>query len=246
MGITKPVFYAVFIRSATAQKPVIIAFVNWGVLLVVLGAGLVAALAAVLWPYLNPESPLWAWQRLAELVRVWEGVRDGQAALTVLRPGEPLLRLRLVYLAGAAVRLEVEEPPELAGEVYTLRPVEGGWLLVHLRPRLALGLEARFTEAEIRSLLFAFSPGKGEVRWLDGNSFIWRDSLGPYQEVEVHTGGEFSLPQRIILREPAGTFTELQISWLGVNEGLELRELLILDPFPTRWIRIPVLLAPGA
>lgn len=228
------------------QDLVIIVFVNWGILLLVLGVGLGAALVTVFWPYLHPESPLWAQQRLSELVRTWEGVRDLKAAVTVLRPGEPLLRVRLFYLAGAAARLEVEEPPELAGEVYTLRPVEEGWLFVHLRPRLALGLEARFPEAELKALFSPFAQTKGDVRWLEDNAFVWRGQIGPYHEAEVHLGGEFSLPQRVILREPEGTFTELQISWLGINEGMELRELLILDPFPTRWIRIPVLPAPGA
>ncbi|MFN3346809.1 MAG: hypothetical protein ACK42E_03240 [Candidatus Bipolaricaulaceae bacterium] len=219
---------------------------NWGILLLVVGAGLVAALIGLFWPYLNPESPFWAQQRLLELVRTWGEVRDLKAAVTVLRPGEPLLRVRLFYLAGAAVRLEVEEPPELAGEVYTLRPVAEGWLLVHLRPRLALGLEARFSDAEFKALFSSFAQAQGDVRWHEGNAFVWRGQIGPYHQAEVHVGGEFSLPQRIVLHEPEGTLTELQISWLGVNEGMELRELLILDPFPTRWIRIPVLLAPGA
>ncbi|MCS7240979.1 MAG: hypothetical protein NZ651_07035 [Candidatus Bipolaricaulota bacterium] len=246
MRITKHTFYAFLMGSATARKRVIIVFVNWGILLLVLGVGLAATLFAALWPYLNPESPIWAQQRLAELVRTWERVRDLEAQVTLLRPGEPRLRVRFLYLAGAAMRLELQEPPELAGEVYTLRPVEGGWLFVHFRPRLDLGLEARFSLAELETLLSPPVWGKGEVRWLNEAAFVLRGWSGPFQEAEVYLEGELRLPKRVILREQGGAFVELQIAWVAVNQGLGLRELLILDPLPSRWIRIPSLPASGA
>ncbi len=228
------------------QKMDIIESVNWGILLLVVGVGLVASLFAMVWPYLHPESPFWAQQRLVELLRTWERVRDLNATVIIRRPGEPPLRVRLFYLAGAAARLEVEEPSELAGEVYTLRPAEEDWIFVHFRPRLSLGLEARFSPAEVEALFAPFALGKGEVRWVNEVSFVLRGLTGPFRDAEVHVGGEFSLPQRIILREPQGHFMELQVIALEVNQGMELRDLLILDPFPTRWIRIPTLSAPGA
>jgi len=246
MGITKPAFYAFFRGSATAGKRDIIALVNWSVLLLVLGVALAAAVVAALWPYLSPESPLWAQQRLAEVWRAWERVRDLRAGVTVLRPGEPPLRLRLLYLAGAAVRLELEEPLELAGEVYTLRPVEGGWLFVHFRPRLELGLEARFPLEALETFL-SLSPREGvEVRWPKESTFVLRGLAGPFSEVEVQTAGDFSLPERVVLRGGQSAEVEVRVVVEAVNAGLELRELLSLDPLPTRWIRIPALPAPGA
>ncbi|MEN3010988.1 MAG: hypothetical protein ABDI20_08545 [Candidatus Bipolaricaulaceae bacterium] len=219
---------------------------NWGLLLLVLGVGLAAALFVALWPYLNPESPLWAQQRLAEVVRTWEQVRDLEAHLLILRPGEPRLAARLLYLSGAAVRLEIEEPPELAGEVYTLRPVEGGWLLVHFRPALALGLERRVAPQELQALWPLAPGGRAEVRWIQDAAFVLRPAQGPFAEVEVHLEGELRLPTRVLLRAAEGGSVEVRATVRGINRGLELRELLSLDPFPTRWIRIPALPAPGA
>lgn len=220
-------------------------FMNWGVLLFVLGLGLAALVVSSLWPQLNPGGELLAWQKLEELWRTWEGVQDLRASVEVRREGEPTLRCSMLFLAEAAVRLELQEPPELAGEVYALRPVAEGWLLVHFRPALGLGLEARFSGEELASL-YPWRPQSLKVRWLDENTFLLSGLGGEFEELEVHTAGDFRLPSRIFLRKKDGTAMEIRLENVEVNSGLELRELLILDPLPTRWIQIPTPLVPGA
>lgn len=214
---------------------------NWGTLLLVLAVVLVGA--AFLWPYLIPDENQRALQRLNEVLQTWNGVRDLQAEVSVLKPGEPALRLTLLYLAGLAVRLEVNEPEELRGEVYALRAVPEGWLLVHFRPTLSLGLEARFPAEALGQILTEFallSPTKIRASWPKEDVLWITGSLGPFAAAELELGEIFSLPQRILLSEAEGGTLEVKVQDLRVNEGLGLRDLLLFDPLPTRWIRIPI------
>ncbi len=215
--------------------------VNWGTVLLLLAAVLVGA--AFLWPYLIPDENQRALQRLTEVLQTWNGVRDLQAEVIVLRPGEPALRLGLLYLAGLAVRLEIKEPEELQGEVYALRAVPEGWLLVHFRPGLSLGLEARFPAESLGRILNEFvvpSPKRVQASWPREDVLRLIGPFGPFAAAEIVLGQNFLLPQRVLLSEADGETMEVQVQNLRVNAGLELRDLLLLDPLPTRWIRIPI------
>lgn len=78
-----------------------------------------------------------------------------------------------------------------------------------------------------------FSWPKEEVLRISGLS-------GPFTAVEIEMGENFRLPQKILAFEASGQTLEVQMEGVRVNEGLELRDLLFLDPLPTRWIRIPI------
>lgn len=214
---------------------------NWGTILLVLAAVLVGA--AFLWPSLFPDENQRALQRLNELIQTWNAIRDLQGELTILRPGEPVLKLNVLFLAGLAVRLEITEPEELRGEVFALRAVPEGWLLVHSRPSLSLGLEARFPTDFLSQMLVELggaSPEKLRFSWPKEEVLRITGLSGPFTAVEIETGENFRLPQKILAFEASGQTLEVQIQGVRVNEGLELRDLLFLDPLPTRWIRIPI------
>lgn len=213
---------------------------GWTILL------LAAALALgvlVLGPYFMPSEHQRALQRLNEVVQTWMAVRDLRAEVQVVKPGEPEWRATVLYLAGLAVRLELKEPEEMAGEVFALRAVPEGWLLVHFRPRLLLGLEARFPEATLTEFLRDLGlepPSALTVTW-PGEATVRLVGLsGPFFNVELELGEDFLLPKRITAWDDQGGKMEVRVEELTVNKGLELRELLLLDPLPTRWIRIPI------
>lgn len=214
---------------------------NWGTILLVLAAVLVGA--AFLWPSLFPDENQRALQRLNELIQTWNAIRDLQGELTILRPGEPVLKLNVLFLTGLAVRLEITEPEELRGEVFALRAVPEGWLLVHSRPALSLGLEARFPTdflSQILAELDGASPEKLRFSWPKEEVLRISGLSGPFTAVEIEVGENFRLPQKILAFEASGPTLEVQMEGVRVNEGLELRDLLFLDPLPTRWIRIPI------
>ena len=214
---------------------------NEWLLLLLVGAGLILGIFA-LGPYLQPNPELQARQRFLELVRTWEGIRDLRAEIGVARPGEPRLNFSLLYLAGLALRLEIQEPEELRGEVYALRAVPEGWLLVHFRPKLGLGLESRFSDQALTRLLSefeGFSPEKAKIIWPEENVVRFAGLPGIFTEAELQLDPETNLPTKILLKDRTGNPLELAVEKAEVNVGLELRELLLLDPFPTRWIQIP-------
>lgn len=216
--------------------------VNWWGPLILLALGLALG-AAILGPFLLPDENQQARQRLEERLQAWAGIRDLQGSVEISRAGEPPLRLRILWLVGLAIRLEIQEPKELAGEVYALRAVQEGWLLVHFRPALSLGLEARFPEAALAQLLGnlgAVDLGKLRIRWFGENIVQVSGLAQPFPTAEIHFGPETALPQRVLATDANGQVWELRFSEPQINVGLELRDLLTLDPLPTRWIQIPV------
>lgn len=214
---------------------------NWWTVLLVLILALAGA--AFLWPRIVPDENQRAQELLNEAIRTWAGLRDIQAEIVLLKPGEPALRLQVLYLAGLAVRLEVKEPEELAGEVYALRAVPEGWLLVHSRPKLALGLEARFPETALGRILEEFgnpSWEKLKVRSPKENTLEISGLTGAFTAMEIELGETFLLPNRVVIITNGEERLEIKVQNLEVNKGLELRDLLLLDPLPTRWIPIPI------
>lgn len=210
----------------------------WSVLLLLALVGIGVGLFG---PYLLPSEDQRALQRLNEVLQIWAGVQDLEARLTIRRPGEPALKIRLLYLSGLALRLEIEEPEGLAGEVYALRTISEGLLLVHYRPKLALGLEARFPSEELAALIFEGNPSSTiKVSWPKEDVLRLRGLSAPFSQADLYLAGEFQLPHRIVATSPDGVITELEVEELQVNRGLELRDLLLLEPLPTRWIQIPV------
>lgn len=224
---------------------------DWWPLILVAMVGVIVGGAVILWPYLDPQSPIRSLWRLEDMLRDWGAIRDLRAEAVVSRSAEPPLKAAVLYLRGAAVRLELREPEELSGEVYILRPVPEGWLLVHYRPRSALGIEIRWTPEELEKLLSTLGlsslqgldlqdleRGRIKVSWIEERSFRLE---GPAQTVEVELQPETNLPTRAILTDRQGQRLEIQVDALATNTGLELREILSLNPLPTRWIRIPSL-----
>ncbi len=207
-----------------------------------LAAGLALGVA-LLGPYFVPDENQQARQRLEERLQAWTGIQDLQAEMEVLRAGEPALRLKVLALVGLAVRLEIHAPQELAGEVYALRAVPQGWLLVHFRPALSLGLEARFPENALVQLLGGLGTAdlrKVQVSWPEENVVLLSGLSGPFPNVEIHFGLAFALPERVVATDAHGQRVEVWFGELQINQGLELRELLLLDPLPNRWIPIPI------
>ncbi len=231
--------------------------------LLVLGVvllGLAVALGPAALSWLDPLSPARAAGRFLAVVSSWNGIRDLQAELLVRGAGGEA-RLRMFFLAPAAVRIEVVLPSDLAGEVFALRPLPGGtWLFLHHRPALELGVEARLPAGEIglpvvfptagelrdglRSgrITVAYTPG-GE----EGDRFDLRGLPGSFPRVELWVDPETLLPWRgRLYRDPdRPQALEIEVAsekgsrLLQVNRGLELRDLFQLSPPPRRWLVAP-------
>ncbi|MCX7750340.1 MAG: hypothetical protein N2320_02055 [Candidatus Bipolaricaulota bacterium] len=228
--------------------------------LVVLGVvllGLAVALGPTVASLFDPLSPARAAGKFLEVVGVWGGVRDIRTEL-VLRGDGGEARVAVLFLAPAALRIEVLSPGEAAGEVFALRPTPGGeWLFLHHRPRLGVAVEARLpglggsalfpAPEELRAGLregrirVAYAPGT------DGEGFDLRGLPGPFPRAELWVDPGTLLPWRARLyRDPDGPpALEVEVPLkegsrsLQVNTGLELRDLFQLEPAPRRWLLAP-------
>ncbi|MFH1610088.1 MAG: hypothetical protein ABID40_05635, partial [Candidatus Bipolaricaulota bacterium] len=125
---------------------------SWPVMVGVLLLGGLVALAALVWPWLDPLSPARATEKLLAVLSTWNGVRDFAAQVAV-RGAEGETLARILFLTPGNLRIDVLAPEGLAGEVFALRPVSEGWLFVHYRPWIDLGIEARILASELESSL---------------------------------------------------------------------------------------------
>ncbi len=227
----------------------------------ILGAIAAVALAAWLvvmgWPLLrtlNPDSPP------AQLLALVDGLAAAEdlVAHVVLDGGEGTpVEAFVRYVAGPAARIDLVTPEVLQGEVYTLREVTEGWLLVHYRPGEATGVESRMQMPrwldQLRDLgrirmgirlghIAVASPRAGEL--------VVEGPLGDISRAVLRTTPDDPLKIKRIELYTLVEGVERQMMALDVleiayNVGLEYREVLAFPESPRRWIRSPVT-APGA
>lgn len=235
---------------------------NAWVVVAVLLLGGALALAPVVWAWLDPLSPARSVERLLAVLSAWNGIRDIDARKVLLRGADEEIQVRLVFLAPANFRLEVDSPRSLAGEVFTLRPVADEWLLVHYRPALRLGVESRIRMTDLETLLPLPSPTQlrdglrdGQIRVTyvpappdaptRGDEFDIHGLPGQFPRAVLWVDPVSQVPWRVHLHADPESPPTLRIEavvedeagrQLSVNTGLELRDVLRLDRQPERWL----------
>ncbi len=219
----------------------------WPVLAVVL-VGALLGLAAWIWPWLDPNSPLRVAQELGAVLNAWSAVRDAVGWVRLERPGEEGIEARVLYLAPSSVRVEVQTPAELAGHVFAFRPLPEGQLLLHYRPDLEIATETRFAHGqELIPLpdwnLLGEELRRGQVRLarLDSTTFSIQGFPTLETEVVLEVNPQTNLPVRVQVAEKGEQSLQVWFVDLVPNRGLELRDLFTLDPLPRRWffLRVP-------
>ncbi|MCR4392371.1 MAG: hypothetical protein NUV94_06295 [Candidatus Acetothermia bacterium] len=227
----------------------------WWLILTVGILGALVGLTVMLWPLIEPLAPDRPAGKLLALLDTWAGVRDLSARVALRRSGEHELEVRLLYLSNWALRADLLAPEEVAGEIYALRPVPDGWLLVHYRPRIDLGIETRLTSANLEALLptisldqlrLAVRLGQVKVTAPEEGTLEVQGRLGAAHRVLLRLEETTGLPREIVLFSAQGDeLLHISILELTINPGVELRDLLSLDPLPGQWLR-PGLTPPGA
>ncbi len=235
------------------------------VVAVLLLGGVVALATLLVWPWLDPLSPARATEKLLAVLGAWNGVRDFEAQVAV-RGGNGETLARVLFLAPGNLRIDVLAPEGLAGEVFALRPVVEGWLFVHYRPRIDLGIEARIPAGKLENSLglptmaqvlegirrgrvrVSYVPAPTDVAFGEAASdeFDVRGLPGGFPRIVLRVNPATGLPQEVHLyADPAGGPTlEIEARNVTVNAGLELRDLFRLEPPPGHWLR--PLTTPGA
>ena len=233
----------------------------WVVVAVVLLGGALA-LAPAVWSWLDPLSPARSVQRLLTVMGSWNGIRDLDARKVVVRGDDGEMYVRLAFLSPANLRVELSSPSTLAGEVFTLRPVSDGWLFVHYRPSLNLGIETRLSVTDVETALqlptsaqladglrggrikVVYAPAPlGDPR--SGDQFDIQGLPGGFPRIVLWVDPVSLIPWRVNLySDPTGTPTvdieavreDDEGKQLHVNTGLELRDVLRLHSQPERWL----------
>lgn len=219
----------------------------WTVALVAL-VGLGAWLAVLGWPFvqtLAPESPPGQLLRVAETL---SGAQDLVARVTLKGEGNEPVKLLVRYIAAPAIRVDLLEPEALQGELYTLRPIVDGWLLVHYRPREESGVEVLVDAPEWLTELFnvprlraGIQLGHIAVSSPASKVLDVRGPPGPFQRLVLHLGDEDLLVERLVVYGVEDgqdvAVLEVHIDELALDEGLEFRELLSLPRPARRWFR---------
>ncbi|GAB4306691.1 MAG: hypothetical protein Kow0097_06410 [Candidatus Bipolaricaulota bacterium] len=227
----------------------------WLVGAIVLLAG-VLALAPVVASWFDPSSPARVVERLLLVLNTWGGIRDFVAQVAV-RGAEGEILGRLLFLAPANLRLDVLAPGTLAGESFALRPVDEGWLFVHHRPALDLGIEARITSDDLTDLLALPPPSevweglrRNQIRVAyvpaptsnaarpPSDEFDITNLPGRFPRIVLQVDPSTQLPREVTLyQDPGGPPSiEIEVRHLAVNTRLELRDVFLLDPPPSRWL----------
>lgn len=219
----------------------------WTVAAVAL-VGLGAWLAVLGWPFLQtlaPESPPGQLLRVAEAL---SGAQDLVARVTVKGEGDEPVKVLVRYIATPAVRVDLLEPEALQGELYTLRPIVDGWLLVHYRPREEAGVEVLVDAPEWLTGLFnvprlraGIQLGHIAVSSPASKVLDVRGPPGPFQRLVVHLGDDDLLVEQLVVYGMANgrevAVLEAHIEELALDQGLEFRELLSLPQPARRWFR---------
>jgi len=203
---------------------------------------------------LNPDSPP---ARLLALLEALAAAEDMVAHVVLDGEEGAPIEAHLSYVDGPAARIDLVAPQTLHGEVYTLRAVMEGWLLVHFRPGESAGVEVRIQLPEWLDRLLDLGRLRMGIR-------MGHIAVSSPQPGELEIGGPFGEISRAVLRidpdEPLALerielytleggaerrMVALDILEIDYNVGLEYREVLAFPEAPQRWIRTPVT-APGA
>ncbi|HEU67845.1 MAG TPA: hypothetical protein ENN53_01250, partial [Candidatus Acetothermia bacterium] len=219
----------------------------WLIGAIVLLAGALV-LAPVVASWFDPSSPARAVERLLLVLNTWEGIRDFVAQVAV-RGSEGEILGRFLFLAPANLRLDVLAPGTLAGESFALRPVDDGWLFVHHRPALDLGIEVRITSDELSDWLALPSPAEigeglrrnrihvayvpapaGNATRSPSDEFVITNLTGGFPRIVLQVDPSTQLPREVILyQDPAARPSiEIEVRHLEVNTRLELRDVFLL------------------
>lgn len=235
---------------------------NLWVLAAVLLLGGALALAPVVWSWVDPLSPARSVEKLLAVLNAWGGIRDLDAHKVTIRGADGELGMRVAFLSPASFRLELNSPHTLAGEVFTLRPVGDEWLLVHYRPGLQLGIESRIRSADLGVSLAIPSPAQlrdglraGRITVghapatpdtpSKGDQFDIQGLPGPFPRVGLWVDPASQVPWKVELYADPESSPSVEIEavvedetgrQLGINTGLELRDVLRLDSQPERWL----------
>ncbi len=219
----------------------------WTVALVAL-IGLGAWIAVLGWPFLQtlaPESPPGQLLRVAEAL---SGAQDVVARVTLKGEGDEPVKVLVRYIAAPAVRVDVLEPEALRGELYTLRPIVDGWLLVHYRPREESGVEVLVDAPEWLTGLFnvprlraGIQLGHIAVSSPESRVLDVRAPPGPFQRIVLQLGDDDLLVERLVVYSVEDgrevRVLEAHIEELSLDQGLEFRDLLSLPQPARRWFR---------
>ncbi len=231
---------------------------NLWVVLGVLLLGAALALGPGVLSWLDPQSPARAAGRLLEVVSSWNAVRDATARLIVRGP-EGETRVHVRFLVPASIRVALEEPQPLAGEVFALRPVGEEWLLIHHRPNLDLGVEVRLPAEKLSEWIQGPTPAelaaalrRGAIRVThtpgpEADLFDIQGLPGTFPRAKLAVDRATLLPWKLELYRDVRAPPALEVEVaegpggreIAVNRGLELRDLFLLDPYPTRWLAAP-------
>lgn len=223
----------------------------------VLLVGGVLALAPAVWSWLDPLSPARAAERVLAVLNTWNGIRDFVAQVAVRGPEGEILA-RVSFLTPAHLRVDILAPEGLADETFALRPVPEGWLFVHHRPWIDLGIEARIRADELEHALnlptvaqlweglrrgrirasYLPAPPGDALGFPPSDEFDLSGVPGPFPRVVLRVDPASLLPRDVLLYAEATETPalEIHVHQLMVNVGLELRDLFRLDPPPTRWL----------
>lgn len=239
---------------------------NPWVIVAVLLLGGALALAPTVWSWLDPTSPARAAERLLMVLNSWNAIRDCTARVTV-RGTEGELQAKILFLAPSSLRLEVLAPQSLTGTVFALRPIADGWLFVHYRPSVELGIEARISPQDLGKYVSVPTPsqlveglrrGRIRVTYSPGptsDEFDLSGLPGGIPRLTLRVDPTTFLPQGVALyadpTQPPTVTIELTPKerekereppgWelFEVNTGLGLKDLFLLDPVPRRWLASP-------
>ncbi|MFO8034604.1 MAG: hypothetical protein R6U88_05520 [Candidatus Bipolaricaulota bacterium] len=219
----------------------------WTVVLVAL-VGLGAWLVALGWPFLQTLSPETPPGQLLQIAETLAGAEDLDARVTLEGQGDEGVEVRLRYIAHPAIRIDVLKPEELDGEVYTLREIVDGWMLVHYRPREGAGVEIPVEGADwltdlldVGRLRAGLQLGRISVASPEVGVLDIRGPPGPYHRLVIEKAPEdedvlltkvdvYSLKEEREVRIARAHILELEL-----NQGIEFRELLSLPAPPRRW-----------
>jgi len=176
-----------------------------------------------------------------------------------VRGGKEETLARVLFLSPGNLRIDVLAPEGLAGEVFALRPVAEGWLFVHYRPWIDLGIEARIPASKLENSLglptmvqilegirrgrvhVSYVPAQTDIAFGEASSdeFDVRGLPGEFPRIVLRVNPATGLPREVHLyADPTGQPTlEIEARNVTVNAGLELRDLFRLEPQPSHWLR---------
>lgn len=214
-------------------------------------AGLGAWLVVLGWPFLQTLSPDSPPGQLLQIAERLAAANDLTARVELHSEEAENVEVLIRYVAAPALRIDILRPEEMAGEIYTLREIVDGWLLVHYRPREGTGVEIPLEGPDwlvdlfdVGRLRAGLRLGRVSVSSPEPGLLDVRGPPGPFYRLMI---------QRPVEPEEDDLFTSVEIYSLEderevlvvrarllevkLDHGTEFRELLLLPDPPRRWFR---------